>query len=307
MTFVELSSSESDFDICVYLGAVTDRFKGDKTPENPGLNFYLTPLHFKDPPEKPPAIETLQLCPRFPSEIQDVPTPAVLMDQSGFELDADSLESDGRLSATLEMTAYIMVGYSDAWLTDPQRALALGPQVLVRYYALEVAKFVTAEGQFGVKGIGIPQITNIAPFEDVMGELQNYLVWIVQWTHEVCLGKQKGLYDTPVADAINMTDVFMGVKAPPGAGVGTAHGDPSDPLSDDYGDVVLGEPLDVRTYQADLTLTADAWTANMTAEQPFLQFGSRISDEDSRRLADMKAGDRLFVKRLIYGDVFESV
>ncbi|MFP3027254.1 MAG: hypothetical protein ACEY3L_13855 [Wolbachia sp.] len=119
-------------------------------------------------------ISAIQTCEVYPTIRKEQLAPAVFVELSGFEKEHDPGTEELALRARFE--ARIVV---DGTVEDSS--------VVVRELAAEVARVVN-KNTWNVENISPAEFLS-AEIEGFRPELDAYLVWMVEWVHEVHLGK----------------------------------------------------------------------------------------------------------------------
>ncbi|WP_341820835.1 hypothetical protein [Wolbachia endosymbiont (group A) of Myopa testacea] len=125
--------------------------------------------------EEIPAIQT---CEMYPTERREIIAPAVFVELVSLEPGKDPGTEELALRARFE--ARIVV---DGTVEDSQ--------VVVRSLAAEVAR-VVSKNTWNVKNIAPGEFLS-AEVDDFKPELDAYLVWLVEWTHELHIGQSMWL------------------------------------------------------------------------------------------------------------------
>ncbi|WP_353275792.1 hypothetical protein [Wolbachia endosymbiont (group A) of Pipizella viduata] len=125
--------------------------------------------------EEIPAIQTCEI---YPTIRRELVAPAVFVELSSLEPGKDPGTEELALRARFEARVVV-----DGTVEDSQ--------VVVRSLAAEVAR-VVSKNTWNVKNIAPGEFLS-AEVDDFKPELDAYLVWLVEWTHELHIGQSMWL------------------------------------------------------------------------------------------------------------------
>lgn len=145
-------------------------------------------------------VAELPTCEKYPELAKKIVSPAVLIELS--ELVPADDPGTGELALTARFSAYIVLQRSSRAKLDAANLAAA------------VALNIYAASRFG-QPIGPAQISRVAP-DEFKPELFGYVVWVVEWTHEIRVGES--VWD---GAGITPTEIYLGI-AP---NIGLAHAD----------------------------------------------------------------------------------
>ncbi|MBA8757911.1 hypothetical protein HCR18_02310 [Wolbachia pipientis] len=139
-------------------------------------------------------ISVIQTCEIYPAIRKELVAPAVFVELSSFEKGHDPGTEELALKARFE--ARIVV---DGTVEDSS--------VVVRELAAEIARVVN-RNTWGIKNISPAEFLS-AEVDDFKPELDAYLVWLVEWTHELHLGKSIWLGTEVISHTIEIGEVHV--------------------------------------------------------------------------------------------------
>ncbi|WP_321367932.1 hypothetical protein [uncultured Desulfuromusa sp.] len=143
-------------------------------------------------------VAELPTCEKYPELAKKIVSPAVLIELS--ELSPEDDPGTGELAFTARFSAYIVLQRSSRAKLDAANL------------AVAVSLKIFEAGRFG-QPCGPGKITRVAP-DEFKPELMGYVVWVVEWTHEIRVGES--IWN---GEGITPTEIYLGI-AP---NIGLAH------------------------------------------------------------------------------------
>lgn len=157
--------------------------------------------------EKFTGIPAVKNAMEYPETLSGISTPALLLEEASFELAEDDGTDRLPLLARYVVSVVVTRINSDA-------------EKVARNLAIEVLRQIHVSQNFGIEGVGFPDIHQAEPdpFEmsNQSGKGQSFEVWTVEWTYKVFLGESIWAEEGDVP-----TSVYAGI-APK---IGAAHKD----------------------------------------------------------------------------------
>lgn len=140
-------------------------------------------------------IPEIQTCEIYPTIRKELLAPAVFVELSSLEPGKDPGTEELALRARFEARVVI-----DGTVEDSS--------IVVRSLAAEVAR-VVSKNTWNVKNIAPGEFLS-AEIDDFKPELDAYLVWLVEWIHELHTGESRWSEIGVIPHTINVGDVHVG-------------------------------------------------------------------------------------------------
>ncbi|QND83771.1 Uncharacterized protein ChrSV_1544 [Chromobacterium vaccinii] len=128
----------------------------------------------------------------YPQLVDGMSLPRVALELDEFAPGADPGNNQLALIATMQARVIL----------DPNQE---GAEVLIRQLAARVALEIHRAHGFGLEYVAPAKIRRLVPDGFSRPELESYLVWLVEWTHEIDIGDEADLTVKPGAVGIDWT------------------------------------------------------------------------------------------------------